>query len=193
MRPLTRFPPFSVLRVAAIRVFIMVVMTLFSFSLSQYVRAAPSPDRPTIVLVHGAFADSSSWNGVVSRLLAKGYPVVAVANPLRGVQSDARSVAEALDSIHGPIILVGHSYGGNVITNAATGNANVKALVYVAGLAPDSGESAATLSGKFPGSTLGPTLAPPVLLAEGGKDLYIKQPDFHAQFAADTCLPHRRR
>ncbi|OTP67421.1 putative signal peptide protein [Caballeronia sordidicola] len=143
--------------------------------------------------MHGAFADSSSWNGVVSRLLAKGYPVVAVANPLRGVQSDARSVAEALDSIHGPIILVGHSYGGNVITNAATGNANVKALVYVAGLAPDSGESAATLSGKFPGSTLGPTLAPPVLLAEGGKDLYIKQPDFHAQFAADTCLPHRRR
>jgi len=137
-------------------------------------------------LVHGAFADSSSWNGVASRLVAKGFPVVAVANPLRGVKSDAKYVAEIIDSIPGPIILVGHSYGGNVITNAAVGKENVKALVYVAGLAPDSGESAAGLSGKFPGSTLGPTLAPPVSLADGEKDLYIKQADYHAQFAADV-------
>ncbi len=148
--------------------------------------AATSTGKPTVVLVHGAFAESSSWEGVVQRLLAKGYPVVAVANPLRGVRSDATYVANVIDSIPGPVVLVGHSYGGNVITNAATGKANVKALVYVAGFAPKTGESAADLSGQFPGSTLGPTLARPVALADGNKDLYIQQSKFPAQFAADV-------
>ena len=143
-------------------------------------------NKPTVVLVHGAFAESSSWNGVASKLLAQGYPVVAVANPLRGVKSDASYVASVLDTVKGSVILVGHSYGGNVITNAATGKSNVKALVYVAGFAPEPGESAATLSGKFAGGTLAPTLAPPVELADGGKDLYILQDKFHAQFAADV-------
>jgi pimeloyl-ACP methyl ester carboxylesterase len=142
--------------------------------------------KPTVVLVHGAFAESSSWDRVTVKLLAKGYPVVAVANPLRGVKSDATYVASMLDAIKGPVILVGHSYGGNVITNAATGKSNVKALVYVSGLAPDVGESASMLSGKFTGSTLGPTLAPPVILVDGNKDLYILQDKFHAQFAADV-------
>ncbi|WP_212756818.1 alpha/beta fold hydrolase [Usitatibacter rugosus] len=142
--------------------------------------------KPSIVLVHGAFADSSSWDGVVTKLRAQGYPVIAAANPLRSVKGDAAYVASVLDSIEGPIVLVGHSYGGTVITNAVNGNANVKALVYVAGFAPDKGETAVYLSGKFPGGTLGPTLAPPVTLPDGGKDLYIQQDKFRAQFAADV-------
>ncbi len=142
--------------------------------------------KPTVVLVHGAFAESSSWNGVTAALLAKGYPVVAVANPLRGVKTDATYVTNVVESIAGPVILVGHSYGGCVISNVPTTKTNVKALVYVAGFAPDAGESAATLSAKFPGSTLGETLAPPVMLADGNKDLYIRQDKFHHQFAADV-------
>ncbi len=133
------------------------------------IRAKEVPTtKPTVVLVHGAFAGSSSWNRVVARLLKKGYPVVAEANPLRGLKSDASYLASLLDAIQGPIILVGHSYGGSVITVAATDKSNVKALIYVSGLAPDLGETAAGLVGKFPGSTLGPTLAPAVTLAGGG-------------------------
>ena len=142
--------------------------------------------KPTVVLVHGAFADASSWNGVARILKNDGYPVIAVANPLRGVASDGAYVADLLASLSTPVVLVGHSYGGSVISEAARGHANVKALVYVAAFAPDAGESAATLSGKFPGSTLGPTLAPPVKLATGGVDLYIQQDKFPAQFAADV-------
>lgn len=141
----------------------------------------PGPGKPTVVMVHGAFAGSSSWNPVVSRLLAKGYPVVAVANPLRGVGSDAKYLSAVMTNIAGPIILV-----GMVISNAATGNGKVKALVFVSGLAPDVGETATALVAKFPGSTLGPTLAPPVLLAGGAKDLYIRQDKFNAQFCADV-------
>jgi pimeloyl-ACP methyl ester carboxylesterase len=155
----------------------------------QVIRAQGSTmSKPTVVLVHGAFAGSSSWNNVVAKLLAEGYPVVAVANPLRGVKSDAIYVASLIDSITGPVILVGHSYGGNVISYAAVGKSQVKALVFVSGVAPDAGESASTLVGKFPGSTLGPTLAPPVVLADGSKDLYIMQDKYHAQFAADVPL-----
>ena len=148
--------------------------------------ASAQASKPTIVLVHGAFADSSGWNGVLTNLIAKGFPTVAVANPLRGVKSDAEYVASALKDIKGSIVLVGHSYGGAVITNAVNGNKNVKALVYVAGFAPDAGETAVELSGRYPGSTLAPTLAPPVVLPDGGKDLYIQQDKFHAQFAADV-------
>jgi pimeloyl-ACP methyl ester carboxylesterase len=148
--------------------------------------ASAQDNKPTVVLVHGAFAESSSWNSVLTKLIPKGYPTVAVANPLRGVRSDADYVASVLKSIEGPIVLVGHSYGGAVITNAVNDNPNVKALVYVAGFAPDAGETAAELSGRYPGSTLGPTLASPVGLPDGGKDLYIQQDKFHAQFAADA-------
>jgi pimeloyl-ACP methyl ester carboxylesterase len=142
--------------------------------------------KPTIVLVHGAFADSSSWNGVVKILEKDGYPVVAAANQLRSVKGDAAYVADILSGIKTPVVLVGHSYGGSVISEAAYGKNNVKALVYVAAFAPEAGETAAGLSGKFPGSTLGPTLAPPVALSDGGKDLYIQQDKFHDQFAADV-------
>lgn len=140
--------------------------------------------KPTIVFVHGAFADSSSWDGVVQELLAHDYPMVAAANPLRSVKVDADYVANLIQNIKGPVVLVGHSYGGMVITNAVN-NPKVQALVYVAGFAPDAGESASDLAGRFPGGTLGPTLSP-TPLPEGGTDLYIQQDKFWAQFAADV-------
>jgi pimeloyl-ACP methyl ester carboxylesterase len=141
--------------------------------------------KPTIVLVHGAFAESASWNGVVADLLRDGYPVIAVANPLRSLGTDAAEVASVVKSVNGPVVLVGHSYAGAVISAAANPGSNVKALVYVAAFAPEIGESSLELTGKFPGSTLGPTLAAPVELPDGGQDLYIQQDKFPAQFAAD--------
>lgn len=146
---------------------------------------AADQTRPTIVLVHGAFAESSSWNGVIAELSRDGYRTIAAANPLRGVSSDAASVSAVVGSIDGPVVLVGHSYGGPVITEAANGKSNVKALVYVAAFAPDTGESSLTLSGQFPGSTLGDALLP-VALPSGGQDLYIQPEKFHDQFAADV-------
>lgn len=143
-------------------------------------------DLPTVVLVHGAFAESGSWNGVIERLRANGYTVVAASNPLRSVRSDAASVASVVKSVARPVVLVGHSYGGTVITDAAALAPNVKALVYVAAFAPETGETSAGLSGKFPGATLGAALAPPVLLPDGTKDLYIQLDKFPKQFAADV-------
>lgn len=149
---------------------------------------AQPPRRPTIVLVHGAFAESSSWNGVISRLTSHGYRAIAVANPLRGVKADARYVSALVQGIEGEVVLVGHSYGGAVIS-AAKDAPNVRALVYVAAFLPENGETSLGLSGRFPGSTLGPALAPPVRLPDGDEDLSIRQDRFHAQFAAD--LPTR--
>ncbi|MFF4653816.1 alpha/beta fold hydrolase [Streptomyces sp. NPDC001380] len=151
--------------------------------------AHPAPARPTVVLVHGAFAESASWNGVVQRLQRDGYPVIAPANPLRGVHTDAAHLAALLKTVKGPIVLAGHSYGGSVISEAAAHNHQVKALVYIAAFAPAEGESAAELSGRFPGGTLGPTLTQVTVPAPGGTtatDLYIKQDRFRAQFAADV-------
>jgi pimeloyl-ACP methyl ester carboxylesterase len=146
----------------------------------------PSPSgKPTIVLAHGAFAESASWNGVISGLLADGYPVLAAAIPLRGLRSDAEYLASVLAGIEGDLVLVGHSYGGAVITNAATGNDHVRALVFVGGFAPDLGESAAELAGRYEGGTLGETLAG-FPLPGGDTDLYIRQDKYHAQFAADS-------
>ncbi len=147
-------------------------------------QAGPGEAKPTIVLVHGAFAESSSWDPVIERLSNRGYRVVAAANALRGVRSDAATISALVKATPGPVVLVGHSYGGPVITEAANGNANVKALVYVAGFAPEAGESSLGLSGKYPGSTLGGALTA-VDLPDGGKDLYIVSDKFHAQFAAD--------
>jgi len=153
---------------------------------------AASDPKPTIVLVHGAFAESASWNGVAGELIKSGYRVIAAPNPLRGVASDAASVSALLKSVDGPVVLVGHSYGGAVISVAAVGAPNVKSLVFVAAFAPDVGENCLDLSGKFPGSTLGPTLAPPVPLAAGGEDLYIQQDKFPHQFAADVPVAQAR-
>lgn len=145
--------------------------------------------RPTIVLEHGAFADGSSWNGVIKELRADGYPVVAAANPLRGPAGDAAALSTVLDHIDGPKVLVGHSYGGNVISEAATGDSQVKALVYVAAFLPAPGETALGLTDKFPGSTLPDALDPvPYTNPDGttGTDLYIQQDKFRHQFAADV-------
>lgn len=147
----------------------------------------PAPAaRPTIVLLHGAFADSSGWNGVAKELLQAGYPVVSVANPLRSVKGDAEYLSSTLSSIPGEKVVVGHSYAGMVMSTAAAGSPNVKALVYVAGFAPEVGESGASIGARFPEGTLGQALAKPVLLSDGSKDLYIDQSKFWAQFAADV-------
>ncbi|MDX2701997.1 alpha/beta hydrolase [Streptomyces sp. PA03-6a] len=151
--------------------------------------ARPAPHKPTVVLVHGAFADSSSWNGVIEHLRQAGLPVLAPANPLRGLAGDAAYLASVLKSVDGPVVLAGHSYGGAVISQAADGDPKVKALVYVAAFIPEKGESALELSNAYPGSTLGPNLdAVPFPLADGGTgtDLYIKTDSFHDQFAADV-------
>ena len=117
--------------------------------------ASAKTSKPTIVLVHGAFADASGWNGVTERLQDKGYTALAPANPLRGVSADAAYLKNVLSQIKGPIVLAGHSYGGVSITNAATGNANVKALVYVAAFVPAQGETVQALSTPAGGAKLG--------------------------------------
>lgn len=141
--------------------------------------------RPTVVLVHGAFAESGGWGPVVERLQAQGCRVVAAGNPLRSVAYDAAQVRALVDAIEGAVVLVGHSYGGMVISKAAAGAGNVSALVYVAAFVPEAGDSAASLSGKFPGSTLAETLRP-VPLGDGGQDLYVAQELYGEQFAADV-------
>jgi pimeloyl-ACP methyl ester carboxylesterase len=113
--------------------------------------------KPTIVLVHGAFADSSGWNAVASRLMGTGYPVIAFSNPLRGPLEDAAYLRDFLGTIEGPVVLVGHSYGGAVITNAATGDPDVTALVYVAAYAPDEGESVAAANTSAAATPRSPT------------------------------------
>lgn len=163
----------------------LALVAVLAASGSAMAQSAAEGAKPTIVLVHGAFAESSSWNEVIAELGRDGYRAIAAANPLRGVASDAAAVASVVRSIPGEVVLVGHSYGGPVITEAANGQPNVKALVYVAGFAPETGESSLTLSAQFPGSTLGEALVP-VALPDGGTDLYIQPDKFHAQFAADV-------
>lgn len=161
-------------------------LTLLAASVGAGSAYGAEGSKPTIVLVHGAFADTSSWNGVVARLEKDGYPVVAVANPLRSVKSDGDYVRRIVAGLKTKVVLVGHSYGGSVITEAAKAGENIKSLVYVAAFVPDVGETALALTGQFPGSTLPPTLAEPVELEDGVKDLYIQQDKFHNQFAADV-------
>ncbi|MFD4992052.1 alpha/beta fold hydrolase [Cellulosimicrobium cellulans] len=144
-----------------------------------------STTQPLVLLVHGAFAGSDSWDGVVERLLAQSVDVVALANPLRSVTGDAAYVRDVVAAVDRPVVLVGHSYGGIVVTGAAADNEAVKALVYVGAFAPDAGESALQLSGKFPGSTLGETLIG-YPLTSGGNELRIRGDAFPSQFAADV-------
>jgi pimeloyl-ACP methyl ester carboxylesterase len=150
-----------------------------------------SGPKPTIVLVHGAFADASGWAGVITRLEERGYTVLAPANPLRGVPADSAYIASVLATISGPIVLVGHSYGGEVITNAATGNPNVKALVYIAAFAPDAGETSGGILAKFPGSMLTPPnlILRPFPQPDGttGTDAYINPAVFQQAFCADCA------
>ena len=159
-------------------------------------RHAPSTSvaaaKPTIVLVHGAWADSSSWNGVIERLQALGYTVDAPPNPLSGVSSDSAYLSDFLSTISGPIILVGHSYGGFVITNAATGNPQVKALVYDDAFIPAAGDTPESLSTAMPGSCLTPSalsFVPYPGAPSGDAEAYVNQSVFPGCFA--NGLPAR--
>jgi pimeloyl-ACP methyl ester carboxylesterase len=145
----------------------------------------PPVPKPTIVLVHGAFADGSGWNAVSERLQDRGYNVIAPSNPLRSVDGDSAYIRSVLDTIEGPIVLVGHSYGGFVLTNAAAGHPGVKALVYVAAFAPDLNDTVEGLASRNPGSRLVPenlVIRP----YPGGHDGYINPNVFHEVFAADV-------
>ena len=146
---------------------------------------------PTVVLVHGAWADGSSWSHVARRLQRDRYTVDVPPNPLRGLASDAAYLADYLQTISGPIVLVGHSYGGAVITNAAVGNPNVKALVYVNAFIPDQGESSLDLVQARPGSHLGGdpstvfNFVPYPGAPAGDADVYVKPSVFRDALAAD--------
>lgn len=147
------------------------------------------PDaKPTIVLVHGAFADASGWLGVIERLSALGYPALAPANPLRGVITDGDYLRTFLSTVEGPVVLVGHSYGGSVITNASVGAPNVKALVFISAYAPEEGETLGAAGGLDGASNdlAGHLLVRPFPgMAEGDGDAYINPEFFHEQFCAD--------
>jgi pimeloyl-ACP methyl ester carboxylesterase len=151
--------------------------------------ATPTAGAPTVVLVHGAFADSSSWNGVITRLQARGVQVTAAANPLRGVAADSAYVASVVDQIDGPVLLVGHSYGGAVITNAAAQADNVVGLVFVAAFAPDQGERLGEAEAGSKDSVLNSTLVPlHYPAAAGGEapvEFAINPARFRDAFAAD--------
>src|SRR3954447_17009357 len=147
-------------------------------------------DSPTVMLVHGAFADGSSWNGVIERLRAKGVPVTAPANPLRGINADSAYIASVLGQIDGPVRAVGHSYGGAVITNAATEAANVVGLVYVAAFAPDEGEVLGAVEADSKDSVLNSVLVgrryPTGRGLETELEFSIDPERFHEAFASDV-------
>jgi pimeloyl-ACP methyl ester carboxylesterase len=147
-----------------------------------------SDATPTAVLVHGAFADASSWNGVIERLQAKGVPVIAPANPLRGIAHDSAYTAAVLEQIEGPVLAVGHSYGGAVITNAATDTKNVVGLVYVAAFAPEEGETLGAAEAGSKASVLNSALVPRQYpTADGGSatEFYIDPAKARDAFAGD--------
>ena len=148
-----------------------------------------SDETPTVVLVHGAFADASSWNGVVELLLAKGVKVTAPANPLRGIGIDSAYIASVLDQVPGPILAVGHSYGGAVLSNAATNAANVAGLVYVAAFAPDEGEVLGQVTAGSKDSVLDTALMPLQYpsgdAGQSATEFLIDPAKFHDAFSAD--------
>src|SRR4051812_34287991 len=145
--------------------------------------------RPTIVLVHGAFAESSSWDQVIDPLVAEGHDVIAAANPLRSLAGDAEAVSDLVRTIEGPVVLVAHSYGGAVITNVDPDAGDIVGLVYVNGFAPDAGENCFQLAGMFPGSMLGDETARPVPRRDGTTDLYVATESFHSIFCQDVPAP----
>lgn len=191
--------PHSTIIQRAVRPALLTLLTgvVLLFSSGSFARArtrsrAPKT-QPTIVLVHGAWANGSSWNGVIRRLQREGYNVDAPPNPLRGLTSDSTYLASFLKTVTGPIILVGHSYGGAVITNAATGNPNVKALVYVDGFIPAQGDTVLGLAGAMPGSTLADpdtafNFVPFTDAAGSDTDLFVKPSVFRADFGADLSI-----
>jgi pimeloyl-ACP methyl ester carboxylesterase len=143
---------------------------------------------PTIVLVHGAFAESASWGRVID-LLSEEHRVVTAANPLRSLGTDAASVTDLVRTIDGPVLLVAHSYGGAVMTNVAPDAGDITGLVYINGFAPDAGENCFALAAKFPGSMVGESTVRPVPRSNGTTDLYIAPESFHEVFCADVPGP----
>jgi pimeloyl-ACP methyl ester carboxylesterase len=143
---------------------------------------------PTVVLVHGAFADASSWNGVISLLQARGVPVTAPPNPLRGVAIDSAYTASVFEQIEGPVVAVGHSYGGAVITNAAADAENVVGLVYVSAFAPDEGEKLGEVTPTSKDAILGPALLPrryPTGNGASATEFFVQPAKVGEVFAAD--------
>ena len=147
------------------------------------------PTQPAVVLVHGAFADASGFAGLIRELATRGYTVIAPPNPLRGLAHDAAAVRAVTDTVDAPVVLVGHSYGGAVITQASAGTTNVRALVYLAAFGLDAGESCATVQAPFPASMLAASVRPTPYDAPGaagGPDLYIDPAAFRETFCADV-------
>jgi pimeloyl-ACP methyl ester carboxylesterase len=142
--------------------------------------------RCTIVLVHGAFAESASWDGVIEPLVAEGHRVVTAANPLRGLASDAASVSDLVRTIDGPVVLVAHSYGGAVISNVDRYAGDIIGLVYANGFAPQPGEHCFQLAAMYPGSLLGPETSRPVPRGDGTTDLYVAKESFRDIFCQDV-------
>src|SRR5918998_328184 len=149
--------------------------------------------KPTIVLVHGAFAESSSWDAIIDPLLDAGYPVIAAANPLRGLASDAAAVADVVRAVDGPVVLAAHSYGGMVISNVPADAGEIVGLVYANGFAPEPGEHCFQLAGMFPGSMLGPDTSRPVSRSDGTTDLYVATDSFRDVFCQDVPAPQAAR
>ena len=141
--------------------------------------------KPTIVLVHGAFADASIWQRVYDHLAREGDTVLAPPNPLRGIPYDAAYTQSVIDQLEGPVVLVGHSYGGAVITVAGSSD-KVAGLVYVAGVVPDEGESVNDLQGRFPSLAMGP-LVRPAELPDGSVEISIDPARFPDVFGADVA------
>jgi pimeloyl-ACP methyl ester carboxylesterase len=162
------------------------LIAVSAFALPGAAGAIANP-KPTVVLVHGAWADGSSWSGVTAALQRQGYDVRVPPNPLRGLGTDTAALRDYLKTIRGPIVLAGHSYGGAVITDAATDDDQVKALVYIDAYLPDAGETILQLTGAKPGSAFSdPAKAFDLVPLSGGDtDVYIKPSVFHAAFAAD--------
>jgi pimeloyl-ACP methyl ester carboxylesterase len=147
----------------------------------------------TIVLVHGAFAESSSWDGVVDPLVADGHNVIAAANPLRGLASDAAAISDLVRTIDGPVVLAAHSYGGMVISNVDADAGQVVGLVFVNAFAPEPGEHPFLLAAKFAGSRIGPETTRPVPRTDGTTDLYVAVDSFHEVFCQDVPAPQAAR
>jgi pimeloyl-ACP methyl ester carboxylesterase len=143
-------------------------------------------NRPTIVLVHGAFADGTGWQRVIPVLQRDGYEVIAVQNPLASLAGDVETTRRVIDAVKGPVVLVGHSYGGAVITGAAAGSSNVKALVYLAAFAPEGGEPVGAFGEKYP-VDLSSALQP-----DSAGFLYVDRARFRELFCADLPAAEAR-
>ena len=162
----------------------LTALTLAATLSAAHADAPARAAKPTIILAHGTWADGSSWSRVIPLLEKDGYTVISVQNPLTSVADDVATVRRVIEAQAGPVVVVGHSYGGVVITQAAAGEPAVTALVYVAGFAPDTGESVVTLNAMFPATPVAAAIVP-----DAAGYLYVDRAKFHAVFCAD--LPDR--